>query len=140
MKQDSGIGRRNDRYLIQHPPDGRALANDAFEAMLGTNLAFEMQLLVFRFAHWRKATSCNSFEVGECNGRAHNILPMFTVCFLVPTCYAVRFCLTGNSRTRAALLLRHPIQDFSEANWNVELNHLCHKRPPRESVFLRQPI
>src|SRR5215468_598565 len=79
MKQDSGIGRRNDRDLFQHPLDGWALANDAFEARLGTNLAFEMQLLVSQFAHWGKATSCNSFEVGESNGHAHNLLATFTL-------------------------------------------------------------
>ena len=92
MKQDSGIGRRDDRDLFQHPLDGWALANDAFEPTLGTNLAFEMQLLGCRFAHWpRKATSCNSFEVGENNGRSHNLLQMFTVCYRVPGCQADRF-------------------------------------------------
>jgi hypothetical protein len=47
MKQDRGIGRRNDRDLFQHALDGWALANDAFEAMLGTNFPFGMQLLAF---------------------------------------------------------------------------------------------
>jgi hypothetical protein len=38
MKQDGGIGRRNDLNLIQHLLDGRALADNAFEAALRADL------------------------------------------------------------------------------------------------------
>ena len=40
----------DDRHLVQHFLEGRAPADDIFEAVLRANFCFEMQLLVFEIA------------------------------------------------------------------------------------------
>src|SRR4029077_9524302 len=103
MKQYSGIGRRDDRDLFQHPLDGWALANDAFEVMLGTNLAFEIELLGCQFAHWGKASFCNSFEVGESNGRAHSLLPNLYACSALQALIRTKVTSTETFSLRSSL-------------------------------------
>ena len=48
VKQDRGIGGRDDRDLFQHFLEGWALADNVFEAVLGADLWFQIDLLVLR--------------------------------------------------------------------------------------------
>src|SRR5271165_5709812 len=100
MKQDGGIRRRNNGNMLQDSSEGCALSNNAFEAVLRADFRVEIKLIGFAPAHVGKTGCSEVSEVCESNGRAHSLLLMFAVCFLVPGCQAVRFCATGNSRTR----------------------------------------
>jgi hypothetical protein len=100
VKQDGGIRRRNNGNMLQNFSQRWAFADDIFKAVVRADFWFEIKLIGFEPTHVGTIGCSEVSEVCESNGRAHSLLLMFSVCFLVPRCHAVRFCGTGNSSTR----------------------------------------
>jgi hypothetical protein len=54
MKQDSGVGGRNNGNMLQDFSEGWAFADDIFKAVLSAYLRFEIQLMRIQPTHNRK--------------------------------------------------------------------------------------
>jgi len=63
---------------------------------------------------------------------------MFSVCLLATDVRQFAFAPLEFEHP-SALLLRHPLRGLSEANWNVELNHVCQIGTPC-STFLAELV
>src|SRR3974390_1792778 len=76
-------------------------------------------------------SGCSEFsDVCESKGRAHSSLLMIAVCFSGCGMSGSSLLRPRKFEDSSALMLRNPLHGFSETNWNVELNHVCHLRTP----------
>src|SRR5208337_3743752 len=87
-------------------PEGCALADDVFKAVLRADFWFEIELIGFEPAHVGKTGCSEVSEVCESNGRAHNLLLMVQFVFWPPDVRRFAF---------APLEIRAPVRVAAEA-------------------------
>jgi len=75
MKQHGRVRRRNDGHMLQHFPNGRAVADDVFEAMLSAELGIEIELIIFVSAGAEGTASCKASAVCENHRRCRHNRP-----------------------------------------------------------------
>jgi hypothetical protein len=74
MKQDCGIGGRNDLHLLQHLLESCTVADDALEAGLRADFRSQIELIGFRLTHIGRTCYCEALRIYQSNG-SHNLLP-----------------------------------------------------------------